>query len=64
MAINVKSVVKTLEERIKKQGMKLPARATTPMSYDYIPEINESSELYANDITMLQELIGELRWAT
>ena len=28
----VKSVVSNIEERLKKQGMKLPARATTPMS--------------------------------
>ena len=59
----VKSVVKNLEERLKKQGMKLPDRATTPTSSDYIPELDTTAELDANDITMFQELIGELIWA-
>ena len=52
------------EERLKKQGMKLPARATTLMSSDCITELNETAELDVNDITMFQELIGELGWST
>ena len=44
--------------------MKLPARATTPVSSDYIPEIDETAELDTNYITMLKELIGYVRWAT
>ena len=60
----VKSVVKNLEERLKKQGMKLPARATTPMSSDYRPQLDEILELYENNITMFQELIREMIWAT
>ena len=60
----MKVVVKKLEKNLKKQGMKLRARATTPMSSNYRPDIDATAELDANNITMLQELIGELRWAT
>ena len=44
--------------------MKLPARETTPMSYDYRPELDARADLDTDDITMIQELIGELRYAT
>ena len=60
----VKVVVNNLEESLKKQGMKLPARTTTPISSDYRPEIDATEELDANNITIFQELIGELIWAT
>ena len=61
---SVKSVVSNLEERLNKQGTTLPTRATIPISFDYRPEIDATAELDANDITMFQELIGELRWST
>ena len=60
----MKPVVNNLEERLKKQGMKLPARETTPISSDYKPELNATAELDANNITMFKELIVDLRWAT
>ena len=60
----VKAVSKNLEERLKKQGMKLPAMETTPMSSYYRTEPDATSELDAKDITMFQELIGEPIWAT
>ena len=60
----MKVVVKKLEKNLKKQGMKLRARATTPMSSNYRPDIDATAELDANNITMLQDLIGKLRWAT
>ena len=44
--------------------MKLPDRATTPMPYNYIPELDATAELDANNNTMFQDLIGELRCAT
>ena len=47
---------------LKKQGTKLPARATTQMSSDYRPELDATAELDANYITMFQELIGYLIW--
>ena len=57
----VKAVLKNLEERLQKKCMKLPARATTPMSSDYRPDIDATAELDTNGITLFQELIGELR---
>ena len=60
----MKVVVKKLEKRPKKKGGKLPARSTTPMSSDYIPELDAASELDTNYITVFQVLIGDMRWAT
>ena len=60
----MKVVVKKLEKRPKKKGGKLPARSTTPMPSEYIPEIDATSELDINYITVFQELIGDMRWAT
>ena len=56
----MKSVVKNLEERLKKKITKLPAREKTSMSYDYKLELDATSDLDANNITMFKELIGEL----
>ena len=60
----VKAVVNNMEERLKKQGMKLPDREKTPVSSNYGPEIDSTGELDENYITMFQYLIGEPRWAT
>lgn len=60
----IKAIVKNLEERLEKKGMKLPNRhVNTPISPSFIPESDQSQELNENDTTMFQELIGELRWA-
>ena len=42
--------------------MKLPARAETPMSSDYKPKLDATTELEPDGITMYQDLIGELQW--
>ena len=60
----MKAVVKNLEKRLKKQGMKLPAWAKTPMSSNYRLELDATAKLDTNNITTFQELIGEPRWAT
>ena len=39
----MKAVVENLEERLKKQGMKLPAIETTPMTSDYRPELDTTA---------------------
>ena len=44
--------------------MKLPARETDLMLSYCRPQLDATSELDANFITMFQELIGDLRWAT
>ena len=53
----MKAVVNNLEERLKKQVMRLPDMPTTPMSSDYRLELDETAELDSNDITMFKELI-------
>ena len=46
-----------------KEGMRLPRRAETHMSSDYTPELDATTELESDGITMHHEPIEELRWA-
>ena len=59
----VKAIVSNLEDRLLKKRLKLPSKASTPMSSDYAPELDATAELDGDGATMFQELIGELRWA-
>lgn len=59
----VESIVKNLETRLKEEGKQLPTRCDTPIRSGYRPEIDATEELVGDQITMYQELIGELRWA-
>ena len=60
----IKAIIQNLEERLKKRGIKLPIKnVNVPISASYVPETDQSEELKTDDITMFQELIGELRWA-
>ena len=56
----IKAIIKNIEVRLTKEGMKLPSRAEMPMSSDYKPDLDATSELDTDGITMYQELIGEL----
>ena len=61
-----KAIISNLEERLKKtnKNAKLLSKGVkTPMASSYVPEFDMSDELEGDDITMFQELIGELRWA-
>ena len=60
----VKFSVENVEKQLKRKNMKFPANATTPMSSNFLPELDDSEELNAEDQTFYQELIGILRWAT
>ena len=53
-----------IEEKLNKQGMKLPAMKITPLSSYYRPELRAIAELDTNDVTKFQELSGEMRWST
>ena len=44
------------------KGLKLPKRADTPLSGDYRPELDTSSELGPAEALYYQSLIGVLRW--
>ena len=58
----VQTAVKNVNESLAKQDAKLPARANTPLSSNYCPEINVSGELQPAEAAYYQSLIGILRW--
>ena len=60
----VNAAVQNVDETIKKRGRKIPTKVRTPMTSDFVPELDSSPELNKEDTTLYQELIGILRWAT
>ena len=59
----MKGIIKNVKVGMVKKGMRLPRQAKTPMSSDYTPELDATTELESDGINMYQELIGELIWA-
>ena len=60
----VKAALINVNEQLKGTKWTLPKKANTPMVNGYHPELDDSPELEADDITRYQELIGIVRWAT
>ena len=62
----IKNAIENLEQRLTKINRSLPTskQAQSPMAPNYRPELDATQELDLDGITMYQELIGELRWAT
>jgi hypothetical protein len=62
----IKHSIENLEERLAKINRSLPNKkqCSTPITQGYKPELDASQELDADGVTMFQEIIGELRWAT
>ena len=61
----VNAAIQAVEERLKERNDRpLPLRAASPMSYDYIPELDATEELQSDEVNYYQEFIGILRWAT
>ena len=58
----VKSAVQNVEMHLQKSGRALPARAPTPLSNGYCPELDVSEELQPDEAAYYQSLIGILRW--
>jgi hypothetical protein len=58
----VQAAVKNVEEYLEKRGEKLQARAPTPLSSDFHPEVDVSEELGEADASYYHSLIGVLRW--
>ena len=57
--------VNNMKEILKwKMYYKLYKGQKTPMTGNYVPEFDGTPELDAEETTLLQELIGVLRWAT
>ena len=59
----VDASVKNVEEKLAKDGLRLPNKCPTPMTGDYHPSDDVSAELTAVGLHYYQELIGVLRWA-
>ena len=60
----INAAVNTVKEAIKNTKWSLPNRCKTPMTQSYYPELDDSPELGPSDVTLYQEMIGMLRWAT
>ena len=58
----VQAAVKNVEEYLSSKGEKLVAKAPTPFSNGYRPEIDMSPELESADASYYHSLIGVLRW--
>ena len=60
----IKAAIATVEEGLKNLPWKIPTKVTTPMTSDFIPELDGTPELSESETTLYQEYIGMLRWAT
>ena len=58
----VQAAVKNVEEYLTRKGQKLVAKAPTPLSSGYRPEIDVSPELSGADASYYHSLVGVLRW--
>jgi hypothetical protein len=59
------AAVKNVELGIKDTRWKLNSKARTPMSSSsFVPELDGTPELEADEVRYFQELIGMLRWVT
>jgi hypothetical protein len=59
----VQAAVANVESNLHESGMKIPARASTPLSPNYRPELDLTKVLIGSDLAYYQSLIGVLRWA-
>ena len=58
----VQEAVKNVELHLKKTNEKLPSFAPSPLTSNYRPEVDISSELSPREASYYQSLIGTLRW--
>lgn len=59
----VGAMIKRVQEQLEKIGKRLPAKALTPLTSGYRPEVDASPELDLQGTRTYQEYIGMLRWA-
>ena len=57
----INAAVENLDEVTKNKRLKMPKKALTRMSSGYIPELDMTPELDADDTQFYQEIIGMLR---
>lgn len=61
----VKAAVSNIEDLVKNNPKyRIDRNQKTPMVGNYLPELDGSTELESDEVTLYQELIGVLRWAT
>ena len=60
----INAAIKNVEELVKKRPKYSLKKQSTPMSGDYLPELDGTEELSIDNVRLFQELIGVLRWAT
>jgi hypothetical protein len=56
-----KAAVKNVEQKLSKDGKRLPSKCDTPMKPAYRPELDNTAELKAEGVQYYQELVGVLR---
>jgi hypothetical protein len=59
----VNAAVANVEEKLAKDGLRLPSKCITPMKGNYHPSDDVTAELTATGLHQYQEMIGVLRWA-
>ena len=60
----IDAALQTVQAGIKDTRWKIPVKVQTPIAAGYIPELDDTPELDANQVTRFREYIGILRWAT
>ena len=60
----VNAAVQNVEQSFQKRGKKISKKVKTPMTSDFVPELDTSPELEKEDLIFYQELIGILHWAS
>jgi len=58
-----KAAISNVEDRLGKEGRRLPSKCKTPMMSNYAAEMDVTAEMKSDGIQYYQELIGVLRWA-
>ena len=59
----VKAAVANVEDRLAREGKRLPSKCGAPLTSGYKPELDVSQELKADGLQQYQELVGVLRWS-
>jgi hypothetical protein len=59
----LEAAINNVEEKLGREGQKLPSKCDTPFTSCYHPAEDVSPELNAGDVQYYQESIGVLRWA-
>ena len=60
----VQAAVDTIKTSIAKSEWSIPNGARIPMNITFVPELDDGRKLEPRDVTLCQEMIGMLCWAT